>query len=207
MPMEIPAWHDKDLATRREEYEKQALAWQFRELGKEWMRTYTGLARALADAFGEDDVLDILEKEWWDQQYEIGLLWREEFDRDPQAAFEAMFHRWHDGPQSPTSGAYDVALDGNRWHLLMLYCWHRDVALEMNERKIGMTFCMSDMAAVRGWCPRIEMFQENHQFRGDCYCYQVRELVERSDPRLDTWSRELSERYGWRSIKPLEEEE
>jgi hypothetical protein len=205
--MDIPAWHDKALPAQKEEYEKQALAWQFRELCKEWMRIYTGLARALADAFGEAEVLDILEKEWWDEQREIGLLWRQEFDEDAEAAFRAMYQRWHNGPQSPTSGAYDVALEGKRWHLLMLYCWHKDVALETNERKIGMTFCISDMAAVRGWCPRIEMSQPNHQFRGDSYCYQVRELVERSNVSLDQWSKELSERYGWRSIIPLEGED
>jgi hypothetical protein len=201
--MQIPAWHDRDPETQREDYEKQALAWRYRELCKDWMRLYTGLARALADAFGEDDVLDILEKEWWDQQYEIGLLWREQFDADPQVAFRAMFERWHDGPQSPTSGAYDVELDGNRWHLLMLCCWHKDVALEMGERTIGMTFCISDMAAVRGWCPRIEMRLPNHQFRGDPYCYQIRDLVEEANPRLDHWSKELSGKYGWRSMRRL----
>jgi len=201
---DIPAWFDKDLPARRDEYKQQALAWQFRELCKNWMRVYTGLARALADAFGEAEVLDLLEKEWWDQQYETGLLWREEFDQDPKAAFEAMYHRWHEGPQSPTSGAYEVELEGNRWHLLMLYCWHKEVALEMDERKIGMTFCMSDMAAVRGWCPRIEMRMPNHQFRGQPYCYQIRDLVDEADPRLDQWSRELSEKYGWRSFEPLE---
>jgi hypothetical protein len=115
-----------------------------------------------------------------------------------------MYQLWHDGPQSPTSGAYDVELEGTRWHLLMLYCWHKDVALEMDERKIGMTFCIGDMAAVRGWCPRIEMRQPNHQFRGDSYCYQIRELVESSDAGLDHWSQELSEKYGWRSVDALE---
>jgi len=205
--IDIPAWHEKDLRSQREEYEKQALAWEYRELCKEWLRMYTGLARVLADAFGEEDVLDILEKEWWDQQYEAGLQWRQEFDKDSQAAFEAMFHRWHDGPQSLTSGAYDVRLEGNRWHLLMLYCKHKEVALEMNTRKIGMTFCMSDMAAVRGWCPKLVMCQPNHQFRGDSFCYQIRDLVEEADPSLDSWSKELSQQYGWRSIKKLEIEE
>jgi hypothetical protein len=34
----------------------------------------------------------------------------------------------------------------------------------------------------------------------------MRELVADADPSLDRWSRELSEKFGWRSIKRLEEE-
>jgi hypothetical protein len=117
-----------------------------------------------------------------------------------------MFQRWHEGEQSLTSGVYDVELEEGRWHVLVLHCKQREVALELGARKIIISQCMSDLAAVRGWCPRVVMAFPNAQLRGDPYCYQIRELRDEAcDPGLDHWSRELSEAYGWRSIRKLEE--
>jgi len=205
---QILKWEDRDRQTQEEDYERQLVASGIRELLKQWARTYTRLARALADSFGEEEVLDILEEVWWDQQYEAGRSWREEFDEDPQSGMEMMFRRWHDGAQGLTGGVYVVGMEEGRWDLIMLNCYHKDVALELDDiggREIGMGWCMSDMAATRGWCPRLVMRFPNMQLRGDPFCWQIRETVEDADPGLDRWSKELSERYGWRSIrKPRE---
>jgi len=55
--MEIRPWYELDFATQKEEYEKQRLAWRYRDLKKQWARNYVKLARALADKFGEEEVL------------------------------------------------------------------------------------------------------------------------------------------------------
>jgi hypothetical protein len=205
----ITPWEERDRHTQKEDLERQRAAFQIRELLKEWARAYTRMASALAKEFGEEEVLDILEQAWWDMQYEGGLSWRDEFEPDPQAGMERMFERWHAGTQGMTCGVYDVQLQPGRWDLLMLNCYHKDVALELDDiggRKIGLSWCMADMAAVRGWCPRLRMRFPNMQLRGDPFCWQIREIVEEADPALDRWSRELSEQCGWRSIKRLEEE-
>jgi hypothetical protein len=205
---QIPPWHDKSVEDQRSEYGKQALAWEARELAKEWLRIYTRMAKALVAAFGEEVVLDTLEKVWWDLQYEGGQTFREDFDSDLAGMFQKMYARWHvTGAQSLTSGVYDVELEETRWHLLMLYCKQKEVALEMDSRKIGIGQCMGDCAAVRGWSSHLVMRFPNAQLRGDPYCYQIREIVEDADPSEDGWSREISEKYGWRSIKKLEEAE
>ena len=204
---EIPAWHDMDPEVQQAEYEGQALAWEYRETCKVWLRHYTRMAKALVAAFGEEEVLDILEKVWWDLQYEGGKTWREDFDRDLRGAFKETFVRWHCGGLSLTTGQMAVELKDDRWHLLHLYCKQKEVALEMDSRKIGISQCMGDMAAVRGWSPNIVMRFPNAQLRGNSYCYQIRDIVEDADPSEDEWSKEKSEKYGWRSIKKLEDEE
>jgi hypothetical protein len=201
----IRSWDEMDLVSQKDEFAKQALAYEFVQWLKQWLRNYVRMARALADAFDEDPVLDILEQTWWELQYEAGRTWRAEFDADPEAAFEAMYHRWHEGAQGLTGGVQDVTLEGTRWEILVPYCKHREVALEMGERKILISQCMSDMAAVRGWCPRVIMRFPNALLRGDPYCYQIRELVDQADPSLDHWTKELSEKCGWRSIARLED--
>jgi hypothetical protein len=204
MQQVIP-WEEMDLETQRDEYERQALAWEYRELMKDWARNYTRLARALADSFGEEEVLDILEKSWWDLEYTAGSTWREDFEEDPYAAFDMLRDYMHDGPQSLTSGAVDLQREKGHWELLHQYCYHKEVALEMDERKIGISWCMADAAAVRGWSPRAVLDFANSQLRGDHYCYHIRRIVEDADPELDHWSRDKSEKIGWRSIKKLEE--
>jgi len=205
--MEITAWHDKDVQTQKEEYEKQALAWEFRETCKVWLRNYTHMAKALVESFGEEEVLDILEKVWWDLHYEGGKTWREDFEKDLLGAFKETFVRWHCSAPSMTRGVQDVELQGGHWELLHLYCKQKEVALEMDSRKIGIGQCMGDFASTRGWSPNIVMRFPNAQLRGDSYCYQIRDIVEDADPSEDEWSKEKSEKYGWRSIKKLEQEE
>jgi hypothetical protein len=75
----------------------------------------------------------------------------------------------------------------------------------MDARKIIIGQCMGDCAAVRGWSPNLVMRFPNAQLRGDPYCYQIREVVQDADPEEDEWSVEKSEKYGWRSVKELEE--
>jgi len=202
----LQTWEDRSLDEQRAEYDKQALAWEAREGAKDWLRVYTRMTRALIEEFEEEVVLDTFEKVWWDLQYEGGKTFREDFDSDLPGMFQSMFARWHlTGAQSLTSGVYDVELEDERWHLLMLYCKQKEVALEMDARKIIIGQCMGDCAAVRGWSPHLVMRFPNAQLRGNPYCYQIREIVADADPDEDHWSVEKSRRYGWRSIKELEE--
>jgi len=204
-PVTIVAWHDRDVLTQKDEYEKQALAWEFRELCKSWLRNYVHMARSLIASFGEEEVLDILEKVWWDLHYEGGRTWREDFEKDVRGAFQETYCRWHCGAPSLTRGVMDVKMEGDCWELLHLYCKQKEVALEMDARKIIIGQCMGDFASTRGWSPRIVMQFPNAQLRGDSFCFQIREIVDEADPSEDEWSREKSEKYGWRSIKKLEE--
>ena len=188
------------------QYEGQALAWEYRETQKEWLRNYTRMTRALIAEVGEETVLDTFEKVWWDLQYEGGKTFRDEFDEDLGAAFANMYDEWHSGGTSLTRGVMDVELEGDRWHLLHLYCKQKEVALEMGSRRIGISQCMGDCAAVRGWSPNIVMHFDTAQLRGDSYCYQVREIVENADPLEDEWTVEKSEKWGWRSVRRIEEQ-
>lgn len=202
----IEPWHDRPLESQKAEYENQALAYQAREAAKDWLRVYVPMTKALIEQFGEAVVLDTFEKVWWDLQYEGGKTFREDFDKDVPGMLGNMYAKWHvTGAQSLTSGVYDVALEDDRWHLLMLYCKQKEAALEMDARKIIIGQCMGDCGAVRGWSPNLLMSFPNAQLRGDPYCYQIREIVENVDPSEDEWSVEKSEKWGWRSIKKLEE--
>jgi hypothetical protein len=196
---------ETDLKVQKQEYEKQPLIEEFIALAKEWERTYCRLMRELVDAFGEEEVLDIVERTWWDQAFEVGKTWREEFERDPQAALEKKAHSWHDDAVWARICCCDVpVLETNRWELVAVKCY-RELFREMGEPKLGISWCMTDFAAVRGWSPKIVMDQPNNMLRGDNYCHQIREIVEQANPALDEWSIEKSEKYGWRSIKKLEE--
>lgn len=203
--MQITSWDERDLQRQKDDYAKQALAWRYRELLKQWAIIYTRLARAMANAFGEEEVLDTLEKVWWDLEYEAGKTWREDFEQSPRAALQMMFDRFHDGLQSLTSSPMAASIEGNRWELINFYCYHKEVAMELDERKIGISWCMADAAATRGWCSKIVLRCPNSQLRGDPFCYHIREIVEHVDSQEDQWSKEKSEKMGWRSIKKLEE--
>lgn len=202
---QIQRWDELSLEEQKEEYAKQALMYEFRLACQQWLRNYIRLARAMADAFGEEEVLDILERTWWDLQFEGGRTWRAEFDRDPSAALDAMYHRWHDGCQGLTMGVYDVEKEGDRWDILIAWCKQREVALELGERKILISQCMSDLAAVCGWGSQVVMDFPNALLRGDPYCHQIRWVAQDADPSLDHWSREVSEKFGWRSVQRVEE--
>ncbi len=195
---------ESDLKMQREEFEKQALVQQFLGLLKDWSRTYCRLVRALADEFGEEEVLDIVEKVWWDMAYEVGKGWREKFDENPQEAMKEKAHSWHDSPLWARICCCDVpVLEGNRWELVAVKCY-REVFLEMNEPKIGISWCMTDFAAVCGWSPKVVMRQPKNMLRGDNVCHQIRFITDDSGLQWD-YSRETSEKVGWRSIKKLEE--
>lgn len=198
----IPPWHDRSTEAQRAEYGSQALAWEAREMAKEWLRIYVRMAKALVAEFGEEVVLDALEKVWWDLQYEGGRTLRSDWDGDPRRALAEMFDRWHvRGPQSLTSGVCDAVLEGDRWQVLQLYCKQKEVALELDAREIVISQCMGDCAAVRGWSPGLVMRFPNVQLRGDPYCFQIRELAEEAGSDEDHWSIEKSEQWGWRSIR------
>jgi hypothetical protein len=95
----------------------------------------------------------------------------------------------------------------DRWEILSFRCYHQQVALELEAiggRKIGISWCMNDMAATYGWSPKIIFDFPNMQLRGDPFCWQIRQMTSEENPRLEHWSRELSEHYDWRSIKKLE---
>jgi len=194
-----------DLQAQKKEFEKQPLIEKYVSLAEKREIVYARLVRAMADAFGEEEVLDIVEKTGWDFGYQAGKTWREKFDKDPQAALHEKAHSWHDDPLFFSRlCACDVRLlEGNRWELVAVKCY-REVFRRINEPRIGLTRCITDFAAVRGWSPTVIMRQPNHMLRGDNYCYQIREIV--GDPSLQwDYSRETSEKVGWRSIKKLEE--
>lgn len=203
--MDITPWRDLDRETQQEEYDKQRLAWQFRDLKKQWARNYVRLARALADEFGEEEVLDILEKAWWDLEFEGGRTWRGLSDEDPVAALEELYNFAHHGDQSLTISPQDVSFEGNRYELIHYHCHLKEVFLEEDARRIGISWCMADAAGVRGFHPNAMLDFRNSQIRGDSFCYHVREIVDSAAPDADEWTREKSEQMGWRSIKRLEE--
>jgi hypothetical protein len=205
--MDVTAWRDLDLATQKDEYEKQALAWRYRDLKKQWARNYVRLARALADEFGEEEVLDTLEQAFWNLEYEGGMTWRAEADADPVAALRAQYEMQHEGVQSLTISPQDVSFDSSRYELIHYHCHLKEVFMELGERRIGLSWCMCDAAAVRGFHARAVLDFRNSQIRGDSFCYHVREIVDDppTDPDADKWTREKSEQIGWRSAKRLEE--
>lgn len=193
-----------DPKIQKEEFEKQPLIEEYLSVLKEWERTYCRLIRALIDEFGEEVVLDTVEKVWWDQAYEVGLSWREKFDQDPYAALAEKAHSWHDDPMWARICCCDVpVLEKDRWELLAVKCY-REVFKEMNEPKIGMCWCLTDFAAVRGWSPNLVMRHPRHLLRGDAVCHQIRYFTDDPSQQWD-YSKETSEKAGWRSIKILEE--
>lgn len=195
-----------DLEAQKEEFEKHLLVQEFLSLANEWQETYCHLIRALADAFGEEEVLDTVERVWWDMAYEVGLSWREKFEKDPQAAMREKASSWHDGALWARICCCDVpVLEDDRWELRSVKCY-REIFNKLGEPKIGISWCMTDFAAVRGWSPNMVMRQPKQLLRGDNYCHQIRYF---SDDPTEQWdySRELSERVGWRSVKKLEAQE
>jgi len=205
--VQVTPWRDLDLETQKEEYEKQKLAWKYRDTKKQWARNYVRMARALADEFGEEEVLDILEKAWWDLEYEGGSTWRSLFEQDPAAALEEVYHFAHDLDQSLTISPQDVSYEPGRYELIHYHCHLKEVFMEEDERRIGISWCMGDAAGVRGLHPRAMLDFRNSQIRGDSFCYHVRAILDEApdDPDADLWTREKSEQIGWRSIKRLEE--
>jgi len=194
-----------DLQTQREEFEKQPLIEEYVQLFTRYEHNYGRMVRALADAFGEEEVLDLVERAGWEMGYEAGLTLRQQFEQDIEGAFHAKAHSWHDDPTffCRLVACDVVVLEGKRWELVAVKC-PREVFRAMGDPKVGLTRCITDFAAVRGWSPRITMRQPRHMCRGDNYCYQIREIVD--DPSLQwDYSRETSEKVGWRSIKVLEE--
>jgi len=192
------------LQIEREEFEKQPILEEYLNTLKVWERRYCRLMRSLIDDFGEELVLDTVEKVWWDQAYQVGLTWREKFEQDPTAAMHAKAHSWHDDPMWARICCCEVpVLTDTRWELNSVRCY-REVFKEMGEPKIAMSWCMTDFAAVRGWSPKIVMRSPHHLLRGDAFCQQIRFISD--DPSLQwDYSKETSEKIGWRSIKRLEE--
>jgi hypothetical protein len=194
-----------DLKAQKEELEKQPLVEEYVQLATEREVVYARLVRAMADAFGEEDVLDIVEEVGWNFGVEVGKAWREKFDADPQAAMHEKAQNWFEDPLffSRLCCCDNRVLEGDRWELVAVKCY-REVFRKINEPKIAMTRCITDFAAVTGWSPNVTMRQPNHMCRGDNFCYQIREIVD--DPSLQwQYSKATSEKVGWRSIKKLEE--
>ena len=194
-----------DIKEQKEEFEKQPLVEEYVQLATEREVVYARLVRAMADAFSEEDVLDIVEKVGWDFGVEAGKTWREKFEDDPEAALHEKAHSWFEDPLffSRLCCCDIRVLEGKRWELVAVKCY-REIFRKINEPKIALTRCITDFAAVTGWSPRVTMRQPNHLCRGDNFCYQIREIVD--DPELQwSYSRETSEKVGWRSVKRLEE--
>jgi hypothetical protein len=195
---------DMTLEQRKLNLEKQKLAQEYLNLAKEWRRTYAKMIRALADAFGEEQVLDIAEKVWWDFGYEVGLSWREKFKEDIVTAMREKASSWHDDPVASYICISDIPVQrDDYWELVAVKCY-QEVFREINEPKIGISWCLTDFAAVQGWSPNIVMRQPNNMLRGDLYCRQTREITEDTS-RQWSYSRQTSEKVGWRSIKVIEE--
>jgi hypothetical protein len=196
---------EMDLKAQKEEFEKQPLVEEYVQLATEREIVYARLVRAMADAFGEADVLDAVEEVGWNFGVEVGKTWREKFDADPQAAMHEKAHTWFEDPLffSRLCCCDNRVLEDSRWELVAVKCY-REVFRKINEPKIAMTRCITDLAAVTGWSPNVTMRQPRHMCRGDNYCYQIREIVD--DPSLQyQYSTETSEKVGWRSIEKLEE--
>lgn len=205
----ISKWEERDLDTRKDDYERQIKAVEIRDGYMEWARNYTKMASALVSEFGEETVLDTLEETWWNLQYEAGKTWREDFDADVEDEFKKTYNRWHnENDPSNNLATYIIEINGNRWDLMAFDCYHQAVALELDAiggRKIGLSWCMGDIAAVRGWSKNTVMDFPVMALRGDNYCWQCRQIVDDPTGYSDKWTKEQSEKYGWRSIKKLEE--
>ena len=194
-----------ELIAQKEELEKQPLVEEYVQLATEREVVYAQLVRAMADAFGEEEVLGLVEEVGWNFGAETGATWRDKFDADPQTALREKADSWFEDPLffSRLCCCDNRVQEDNRWELVAVKCY-REVFRRINEPKIGLTRCITDLAAVTGWSPTVTMRQPRHMFRGDNFCYQIREIVE--DPTLQwQYSRETSEKVGWRSIKKLEE--
>jgi hypothetical protein len=194
-----------DLKAQKEELEKQPLVEEYVQFFTQHEVTYAHMVRALADAFGEEEVLDIVEGTGFWFGEETGRTWREKFDADPVAAFREKAMSWYDDPLffARLCCCDYTVMEERRWELAAVKCY-REVFRRIGEPKIGLTRCITDIAAVRGWSPNVTMRQPRHMCRGDNFCYQIREIVD--DPTLQWgYSRETSEQVGWRSIKKLED--
>ena len=191
------------LETQREEFERHQMVLEFLRLANDWQRTYCRMVRALADEFGEELVLDTIERVWWDQAYEVGLGWRERFEADPVAALRDKADSWHEGALWARICCCDLEQTDDRWELRALKCY-REVFNQMGEPKIGIGWCMTDFAAVKGWGCRIAMRQPKQLLRGDNCCHQIRYITDDPTEQWSEYSRELSEKVGWRSVLRLE---
>lgn len=189
------------LEKERKKFEKHLMVNELLDYAVRWQRNYCHLIRDLADAFGEEEVLDTVEKIWWDMGYECGLAWRKKFEKNPKQAMHKKAMSWHGDPLWARICCCDVELKNDRWELRAVKCF-REVFNEMKEQKIGISLCMTDFAAVRGWSPKVVMRQPKHLLKGDNYCYQIRYI---SDDPSEQWnySKELSEKVGWRSVDKL----
>lgn len=185
-----------------EQFERHLLVEEYLQLAKQWQRTYCRMIRAVADAFDEEEVLDTVEKVWWDMAYEVGLSWREKFEKHSQAAMQEKARSWHEDALWARICCCDVpVLEDDRWELRAVKCY-REVFNEMGEQEIGISLCMTDFAAVCGWSPGVAMRQPKQLLRGDNTCHQIRVITD--DPEQQwQYSRELSEKVGWRSVRRL----
>ena len=204
----IIPWRDRTIEEQRSECESQILVTYVREARAEWVRVYTYLAYDLIQEFGEDAVLDTLEEAMWDMHYDAGLTWREEFGNDAQSAIEGISGMWAGGCKGCTDSVKIAEKEPGRWDLMIFNCLQRDVALELDRisgRKIILALCMGDMAAAMGWASNLRLDLANVQLRGDSFCYQIyKAMGSDADKFYKGYSKELSEEYGWRSIKKLE---
>jgi hypothetical protein len=196
----------ESLPAQREEFGRHKLVLEILRLANIWQRTYCRMVRALADEFGEEVVLDTVEKVWWDQAYEIGLGWRERFEADPVAAMRDKASSWHDSAVWARICCCDVEQTDDRWELRAVKCY-RELFNQMGEPEIGISWCMTDFAAVKGWGANLVMRQPKQLLRGDNYCHQIRYITDDPTEQWSEYSRELSEMVGWRSVRRLEEEE
>ena len=131
---------ESGLDKQKEEYEKLALVQQYLDLANRWQRTYCHLVRALADAFGEEEVLDVVEQTWWEQAFQVGLTWRDRFAENPQKAMRDKADSWHNNPLWARICCCDVpVLESERWELIALKCY-REIFNEMGEPKIGISW-------------------------------------------------------------------
>lgn len=190
----------------REHFEKHMLTQQYLDLRDRWQRTYCHMVRALADTFDEERVLDIVEEVWWDMAYEVGKTWRAKFDLDPSSAMREKALSWHDDAFVARFCCCDVpVLEHDRWELKAVKCY-RELFNALGEQEIGMSWCLTDFAAVRGWSSRVVMRQPKHLLRGDNTCHQIRTILEK--PTTDSgYSEALSEEAGWRSVRRLRREQ
>ena len=195
---------ETNLAARQREYEKHLLVEEYLELANVWQERYAHVIRAVADAFGEEHVLDSVERVWWDMAYEVGLSWRERFEQNPAAAVREKVSSWHDDALWARICCCDVSvLENDRWELKSFKCY-REIFNKIGEQKIGMSWCMTDFAAVRGWSPNLVMRHPLHLLRGDNHCHQIRYFTDDDSEQWD-YSRETSEKVGWRSVKLLDD--
>ncbi len=112
---------ETDLKVQKEAFEKRALLEEWAVLERQWYITFCHLVRALADAFGEEAVLDRVENTWWELGFASRPQWRH-LARSSLFVQLTFFRCWtparHRSTFSTRTGRFLSANDSNETYVM-----------------------------------------------------------------------------------------